>query len=187
MKKHVTAARALWTSTTAVTAAAFALAAPASAQDTETAETDDGKLPSIIVTANSREEILQDVPASAEILDETRVNALFSAAGDTTALAGSVPGLNVESSNGRVAPRFYNRGLSNPDFDQAASQPVSVHLDEVVLENVTLKSFPIFDVERVEVLRGPQGTLFGRNTPAGIVKIDTVKPGFEDDIRLGVS
>ena len=187
MKKHVTAARALWTSTTAVTAAAFALAAPASAQDTETAETDDGKLPSIIVTANRREENLQDVPVSAEILDETRVNALFSAAGDTTALAGSVPGLNVESSNGRVAPRFYIRGLGNTDFDLAASQPVSVLLDEVVLENVTLKSFPIFDVERVEVLRGPQGTLFGRNTPAGIVKIDTVKPGFEDDIRLGVS
>ncbi|MEM9085236.1 MAG: TonB-dependent receptor [Pseudomonadota bacterium] len=187
MKTHLTAARALWASTTAITAAAFAVATPALAQDAETAETDDGQLPSIIVTANRREENLQDVPVSAEILDETRVNALFSAAGDITALAGSVPGLNVESSNGRVAPRFYIRGLGNTDFDLAASQPVSVLLDEVVLENVTLKSFPIFDVERVEVLRGPQGTLFGRNTPAGIVKIDTVKPGFEDDIQMGLS
>ena len=90
----------------------------------------------------------------------------------STALAARVPGLFVESSNGRVAPRFYIRGLGNTDFDLAASQPVSVVMDEVVMENVTLKSFPIFDVDRIEVLRGPQGTLFGRNTPAGIVKIE---------------
>jgi outer membrane cobalamin receptor len=49
--------------------------------------------------------------------------------------------------------------------------------DEVVLENPILKGFPVFDIDRVEVLRGPQGTLFGRNTPAGIVKFDTVRPG----------
>ncbi|MEO0589256.1 MAG: TonB-dependent receptor [Pseudomonadota bacterium] len=187
MSHRIPAARALWASTTAITAAVFAFAAPAAAQDTETAEAEEGKLPSIIVTANRREENLQDVPVSAEILDQDRVGAIFSAAADTTALAGSVPGLNVESSNGRVAPRFYIRGLGNTDFDLAASQPVSVLLDDVVLENVTLKSFPIFDVERVEVLRGPQGTLFGRNTPAGIVKIDTVKPGFEDDVQVGLS
>ncbi len=187
MSHRIPAARAFWASTTIFSAAVFALAAPAAAQDAETEGAEEGKLPSIIVTANRREENLQDVPVSAEILDQGRVGAIFSAAGDTTALAGSVPGLNVESSNGRVAPRFYIRGLGNTDFDLAASQPVSVLLDEVVLENVTLKSFPIFDVERIEVLRGPQGTLFGRNTPAGIVKIDTIKPGFEDDIQLGFS
>jgi iron complex outermembrane receptor protein len=91
-------------------------------------------------------------------------------------LAARVPSLYVESSNGRLAPRFYIRGLGNSDFDLAASQPVSVIVDEVVLENVILKSFPMFDMEHVEVLRGPQGTLFGRNTPAGIVKFDTRKP-----------
>jgi len=187
MTKPILAARAFWASSTIFTAAAFAVAAPAMAQDSDTAEAEEGQLPSIIVTANRREENLQDVAVSAEILDKDRVGALFSAAADTTALAGSVPGLNVESSNGRVAPRFYIRGLGNTDFDLAASQPVSVLLDEVVLENVTLKSFPIFDVERVEVLRGPQGTLFGRNTPAGIVKIDTIKPGYEDDVKLGFS
>jgi iron complex outermembrane receptor protein len=180
-------ARSIWATTTAFTAAAFAFAAPAAAQDNETAEADDGQLPSIIVTANRREQNLQEVAISAESLDETRIGTIFSAGGDTTALAGSVPGLNIESSNGRVAPRFYIRGLGNTDFDLAASQPVSVLLDEVVLENVTLKSFPIFDVERVEVLRGPQGTLFGRNTPAGIVKIDTVKPGYEDNVQAGFS
>lgn len=87
-----------------------------------------------------------------------------------------MPSLQVESSNGRYAPRFYIRGLGNVDFDFTASQPVSVVLDDVVLESVYLKGFPLFDVQQLEVLRGPQGTLFGRNTPAGVVKIDTVKP-----------
>ncbi|MEM6266517.1 MAG: TonB-dependent receptor plug domain-containing protein, partial [Pseudomonadota bacterium] len=188
MSHRILSARALWASSTIFSAAAFGLAAPAVAQDgADAASEDEGQLPSIIVTANRREENLQDVAVSADILDQGRVDAIFSAAADTTALAGSVPGLNVESSNGRVAPRFYIRGLGNTDFDLAASQPVSFIMDDVVLENVTLKSFPIFDVDRIEVLRGPQGTLFGRNTPAGIVKVDTVKPSQETDVNVGLS
>ena len=66
--------------------------------------------------------------------------------------------------------------LGNTDFDLAASQPVSIVMDNVVMENVVLKSFPLFDIDQVEVIRGPQGTLFGRNTTAGIVKFDSVKP-----------
>ena len=96
---------------------------------------------------------------------------------DIRGLSGRVPSLNIESSFGRTFPRFYIRGLGNTDFDLNASQPVSLIYDDVVLENPILKGFPAFDVDRVEVLRGPQGTLFGRNTPAGIVKFDTVKPG----------
>jgi outer membrane receptor protein involved in Fe transport len=187
MSQRITAIRAAWAGSTILAAAAFTLAAPAAAQDAAAAAADEGQLDTIIVTANRRQENLQDVAVSAEILDQARVDTIFSAAGDVTALAGSVPGLNIESSNGRVAPRFYIRGLGNTDFDLAASQPVSVLLDDVVMENVTLKSFPIFDVERVEVLRGPQGTLFGRNTPAGIVKVDSIKPGQEVDIRAGLS
>ena len=87
-----------------------------------------------------------------------------------------VPSLIIESSFGRTFPRFYIRGLGNTDFDFNASQPVSLVYDDVVLENPILKGFPVFDLDRVEVLRGPQGTLFGRNTPAGIVKFDSVKP-----------
>ena len=87
-----------------------------------------------------------------------------------------MPSLNIESSFGRTFPRFYIRGLGNTDFDLNASQPVSLVYDDVVLENPILKGFPAFDVDRIEVLRGPQGTLFGRNTPAGIVKFDTVRP-----------
>lgn len=157
-----------------------AVAVPAHAQDASAdPAVEEGQLDAIIVTANRREENLQDVPVSAATLSADAVQSILAAGGEITSLSGHVPGLFIESSNGRAAPRFYIRGLGNTDFDLAASQPVSVVMDDVVLENVTLKAFPMFDVERVEVLRGPQGTLFGRNTPAGIVKIDTVRPGDE--------
>ncbi len=159
-------------------AGAFA-AAPALAQDTDTRETaeDDSGLGTIVVTAQRREENLQEVPVSVATLGGDTLDAITSTGSDVRALAGRVPSLNVESSFGRTFPRFYIRGLGNGDFDLNASQPVSVVYDDVVLENPILKGFPVFDLDRIEVLRGPQGTLFGRNTPAGIVKFDTVKPG----------
>ncbi|HBK90238.1 MAG TPA: TonB-dependent receptor [Parvularcula sp.] len=138
-------------------------------------------LDEVTVTAQRREENQQEVPISITTLPEDRFTAILQGADDIRALATRVPGLYAESSNGRIAPRFYIRGLGNTDFDLAASQPVSIVMDEIVMENVVLKSFPLFDIERVEVLRGPQGTLFGRNTPAGIVKFDTVKPGDETE------
>jgi outer membrane receptor for Fe3+-dicitrate len=101
----------------------------------------------------------------------------FQAAGDDTlALAGRVPGLYAETTTGRIFPRYYIRGLGNIDFYLGASQPVSIIQDDVVLEHVVLKSNPVYDLDRVEVLRGPQGSLFGRNTTAGIVKFDTIRP-----------
>jgi iron complex outermembrane receptor protein len=167
---------------------AAGFAQPALAQgDPPTAAQSDDALNTVYVTANRRTENLQDVPLSAATLEAEQVQTIFDAGGDVTALAARVPGLFVESSNGRVAPRFYIRGLGNTDFDLAASQPVSVIMDEVVLENVTLKSFPIFDVDRIEVLRGPQGTLFGRNTPAGIVNISTNRPTDQFDARGSLS
>ncbi|MGH6978971.1 MAG: TonB-dependent receptor plug domain-containing protein, partial [Brevundimonas sp.] len=101
----------------------------------------------------------------------------FQAAGDDIlALSGRVPGLYAETTTGRIFPRFYIRGLGNIDFYLGASQPVSIIQDDVVLEHVVLKSNPVYDMDQVEVLRGPQGSLFGRNTTAGIIKIDTIKP-----------
>src|SRR5512136_3389481 len=78
------------------------------------------------------------------------------------------------------------RGLGNTDFDLNASQPVSMLVDEIVLENPVVKGMPLWDLDRVEVLRGPQGTLFGRNTPAGAVKFETKKPTreFDGEFRL---
>ncbi|MCU7554013.1 TonB-dependent receptor [Alteromonas sp. ASW11-19] len=145
------------------------------AQD-EQKQKKEGSLEQITVTAQKRTQSIQDVPISIATLSGEKFESLFSGGGDILELAVRVPGLYAESSNGRVAPRFYIRGLGNTDFDLAASQPVSIIMDEVVMENVVLKSFPLFDVQQVEVLRGPQGTLFGRNTTAGIVKFDTVKP-----------
>ncbi len=156
----------------------LASAAPASAQEGAAAR--EG-LDEITVTAQRREENLQEVPVSVTTVPEDRLAAILAGAEDIRALATRVPGLYAESSNGRIAPRFYIRGLGNTDFDLAASQPVSIIMDEVVMENVTLKSFPLFDIAAVEVLRGPQGTLFGRNTPAGIVKFDTAKPTDETE------
>ena len=158
----------------AVMAAASLLAGPASAQQSEGII-----LEEIVVTATKRAESLQDVPISVATLSGEAYNALFSGSEDILALSGRVPGLYAESSNGRAAPRFYLRGLGNIDFDLAASQPVSIVMDEVVMENVVLKSFPLFDMENVEVIRGPQGTLFGRNTTAGIIKFNTRRPSDE--------
>jgi iron complex outermembrane receptor protein len=141
----------------------------------------DSVLEEVIVTATRREESLQDVPISVATLSGERFDTLFNGGEDVLALSGRVPGLYAESSNGRAAPRFYVRGLGNIDFDLGASQPVSFIMDDVVLENVVLKSFPLFDVEQVEVIRGPQGTLFGRNTTAGIVKVNTRRPTTESN------
>ncbi|MFZ8200216.1 TonB-dependent receptor [Alteromonas portus] len=146
------------------------------AQEAATTEKKEASLEQITVTAQKRTQSIQEVPISVATLSGEKFESLFSGGEDILALAVRVPGLYAESSNGRVAPRFYIRGLGNTDFDLAASQPVSIIMDEVVMENVVLKSFPLFDVQQVEVLRGPQGTLFGRNTTAGIIKFDTVKP-----------
>ncbi len=135
----------------------------------------------ITVTAQKREENIQDVPVSVSTLQGEDLAIITTGGTDVRALSARVPSLIMESSFGRAFPRFYIRGLGNTDFDLNASQPVSMVVDEVVLENPVVKGMPLFDLDRVEVLRGPQGTLFGRNTPAGIVKFETVRPSQEFD------
>ena len=176
--------RSLLAALLAASSAVALLASPALAQQQPAG---DSRLDVIIITANQREEDLQDVPVSAASLPEDQIEAIFAAGEDVLALAARVPALYAESSNGRVAPRFYIRGLGNTDFDVAASQPVSIIMDDVVMENVVLKSTPIFDVDRIEVYRGPQGTLFGRNTTAGIVRFTSVKPTEDFDARAQAS
>ena len=134
------------------------------------------KLSTITITAERHAENIQTVPISASTISDEKLDVLTSSGQDIRALAAAAPSLNVESDFGRVFPRLYIRGYGNADYHETASQPVSLIYDDVVLENSMLKGFPAFDLEQIEVLRGPQGTLFGRNTPAGVVKFDSVKP-----------
>ncbi|MFC3581498.1 TonB-dependent receptor [Sphingomonas hylomeconis] len=156
-------------------------ATAAVAQDTTgVAVTDTGSdsdLGEIVVTAERRSENLQKVPVSVAVVGGDALRDFQTGGEDILSLAGRVPGLYAESTTGRIFPRFYIRGLGNIDFYLGASQPVSIIQDDVVLEHVVLKSNPVFDVNQVEVLRGPQGSLFGRNTTAGIIKFDTIRPG----------
>lgn len=141
----------------------------------------------IEVTARKRTENVKDVPISVSALTPKKLEVLGSSGMDVRALSARVPSLLIESSFGRTFPRFYIRGLGNTDFDLLASQPVSLIYDDVVLENALTKGMPMFDLERVEVLRGPQGTLFGRNTTAGIIKVQSKKPTQDFDASVSAS
>jgi iron complex outermembrane receptor protein len=146
------------------------------------------QLETVIVTAQRRAENIKDVPMSIASIKGDKLDVLTSGAADIRFLSSRSPSVSVESDYGRTFPRFYIRGLGNTDFDLNASQPVGLVVDDVVQENAMLKGFPVFDVDQVEVLRGPQGTLFGRNSPAGVIKFDSAKPVFKTEgyLTLGV-
>jgi len=172
----------LLTAATPFAAVANAAAVPAAvpAASTAAVTTDDAALPDIVVTAERRSENLQKVPLSVGVVSGDLLRSFQTGGGDILELSGRVPGLYAETTTGRIFPRFYIRGLGNIDFYLGASQPVEIIQDDVVLEHVVLKSNPVYDLAQVEVLRGPQGTLFGRNTTAGIIKFDTIRPS--DDL-----
>ncbi|MGM9490678.1 TonB-dependent receptor [Ideonella sp. YS5] len=173
MRHHRPALRPL-----AAALALIGLAQAAHAQAPAGTETgaEPGKLQTITVTAERRSENILDVPSSISTISPEMLDVLATSGQDIRVLSGRVPSLNIESSYGRAFPRFYIRGYGNTDFRLNASQPVSLVYDDVVQENPILKGFPVFDLDRVEVLRGPQGTLFGRNTPGGVVKFDSARP-----------
>jgi iron complex outermembrane receptor protein len=135
-----------------------------------------GQLETVIVTAQRRSENIKDVPMAITALKGEKLDVLTSGGQDIRFLSARSPSLVVESDYGRSFPRFYIRGQGNTDFDLNASQPVGLVVDDIVQESPMLKGFPVFDVDQVEVLRGPQGTLFGRNSPAGVIKFDSAKP-----------
>ena len=170
--------KSLLAASTAVSAATLFLTLPAQAQATSESE---ARLAPVTVTAQRVEEDLQDVPVSITVVDGAKLNNLKAGGADVRFLSARVPSVVAESSFGRAFPRFYIRGIGNTDFDLNASQPVSLVYDGVPYESPILKGFPVFDLENIEVLRGPQGTLFGRNTPGGIIKFDSAKPVHEFD------
>ena len=153
-----------------------AVAAPAAAQ-TATADatadaTDDPMLEEIIVTATKREQRLQDVPVSitaisGEVVQERQIS-------DLRNLQGYVP--NMAILNSGVNPVVYIRGFGSGPNNVAFDQEVSVYLDGIYGGRGAQFTAPFFDLERMEVLRGPQGALFGRNTAAGAISIISAKP-----------
>jgi len=170
----------------ALTLAVASIQGTAWAEDVAAAETTSDS-DEILVTATRRAERAVDVPISVSSLAGEKLSVLNSSGQDIRFLSGRVPSLLAESSFGRTFPRFYIRGLGNTDFSADAAQPVSVVYDNIALESPFLKSSPAFDLENIEVLKGPQGTLFGRNTPAGVIKLTSKRPSEEFDAHASVS
>jgi iron complex outermembrane receptor protein len=123
----------------------------------------------IVVTANKREEHLQDVPLSVSAipgagLAKSRVTL-------TEDIAQLVPSLQMNTTVGHNTPIFSLRGVSMYDYSLNQSSPVATYYDEVYKGSFALFGVAMYDVERIEVLRGPQGTLYGKNTTGGAVNI----------------
>lgn len=141
-----------------------------------------GGLEEVVVTAQKRTQNLQDVPQAVTALtsDELRKQGIL----ETSDLMGSVPNVQVTSAYGRTQPNFSIRGISVAnEFSAATASPVGVYVDEVYQSFRAAHGQQLFDLESMEVLRGPQGTLYGRNTTGGAVNINTVKPNLESGIR----
>jgi iron complex outermembrane receptor protein len=102
-------------------------------------------------------------------------------------LVTQVPNLQVNGIVGEGSPLFSLRGVSMFDYSLNQSSPVASYIDEVYKGNFVLFGVEMYDLERIEVLRGPQGTLYGKNTTGGAINFITHKPGFdtEADIKIG--
>ena len=152
-----------------------ALAAPAAAQ--EAPPQDAATLDEVIVTAQRREQSLQDVPIAitafnAETLERTAATGIQD-------IAAKAPGVTLTQFN-IGEPQLYIRGVGSSS-DSAASDPsIGVSIDEVSIGRSGASALAFLDIERVEVLRGPQGTLYGRNASGGALNIYTRKPVFQN-------
>jgi len=158
--------------------AIVAIAAPAHAQDGDAGANADEAAPGeIIVTAQKRAERLQDVPlaitaVSAETLENKGIT-------DTKNLAAVAPSLTYTQGNNPSNSTFRIRGIGTQVFGQGGESSVSTVIDGVVLARQGQGFADLADIERIEVLRGPQGTLFGKNATGGVISVVTADPGRE--------
>ncbi|MGA1694828.1 MAG: TonB-dependent receptor plug domain-containing protein, partial [Burkholderiaceae bacterium] len=164
--------------------AASTIAIPVSVQAQQTqasASTD-----TITVTARRREELIQDVPGavsafSGEALDKAGVD-------DILGIADLVPNTTLKASRGtNTTLTAFIRGVGQQDPVAGYEPGVGVYLDDVYLARPQGAVMDIYDVQRVEVLRGPQGTLYGRNTIGGAVKYVTRRLGVKPELRANVT
>lgn len=171
--------RAKFVFLTCCAGAALLSAAPSHAQDQAAAEaqpgtaTADEQSSDIVVTAQKREQSLQDVSVSVTALGADAIESLGRQ--DVTALANQVPNLQTNQYAPTVTV-FNIRGISQNDFADQQEAPIAFYNDEVYVGALGAISGQTFDIERIEVLRGPQGTLFGRNATGGLIQILTADP-----------
>jgi outer membrane receptor protein involved in Fe transport len=160
------------------TIATLLLATGANAQTTTpTAAEDNTGLADIVVTANKRSENLQNVPIAINAIagDALTTRGIV----ETSDLAAQVPNLQISSPFGKTQPNFILRGVSvGNEFNANQASPIGVYLDEDYLSARFAQGMNLFDLERVEVVKGPQGTLYGRNTVGGAINIITRKAEF---------
>ena len=132
----------------------------------------------VVVTAQSRKQSVQDVPIAVQVVTMKDIEAL--GATDLSDLNGYIPGLIVDSIE-PTQPGFGIRGVNPGDFGIATDAPVGIYVDGVYTGKTggALQNF--IDVQRIEVIKGPQGTLFGRNSAAGAVSIITNEPAADFD------
>jgi len=118
----------------------------------------------VLVTAERRSQSIQDVPLSVAAIggDDVTVGKIS----DLNDIAFKVPGVTFNEFN-VGEPRLYIRGIGNSSDSAASDQAVGVFLDEVYIGRTGGVGFDLFDLERIEILRGPQGTLYGKNTNGG--------------------
>jgi iron complex outermembrane receptor protein len=134
-----------------------------------------GSLEEVLVTARRREESMQDVPIAVSAFSAEELRMLQ--AEDLAGLQGTVPNLNLVQGRGSAnSANIYIRGIGQPDALQTFDPGVGVYLDDVFVARIQGALFNLYDVQRVEVLRGPQGTLYGKNTIAGAIKLISKKP-----------
>ena len=174
----------LFTVLGATMAATFA--APVVAQQDESAEASDGVIEELIVTARRRDESLQDVPLSitaftGEQLERTGAENLI-------AVGQSTPNATLEVSRGtNTTITAFIRGVGQQDPVAGFEAGVGMYVDDVYLNRPQAAVLDIYDVERIEVLRGPQGTLYGRNTIGGAIKYVTRGLSDESEFKVRAS
>ena len=138
----------------------------------------------IVVTAQKRSEKLSDVPISVTALGASQLTAQHVT--DLSGLTSAVPNLRAISTVGEDTPIFALRGVSMSDYSLNQSGPIATYYDEAYIGNFAEFGTAMFDLERIEVLRGPQGTLYGRNSTGGAVNLVSKKPTFDNSGFLTV-
>jgi iron complex outermembrane receptor protein len=150
------------------------------------ATADNSLLQEVIVTATKRSEAAQKVGIAITAFSSDQMKELGMVSSSDLAL--HTPGLQLQTSGGEGNTMSMTlRGVGQNDFNDHQESPVAIYIDEVYSSALTGTSFQAFDLERVEVLRGPQGTLFGRNATGGLVQFVTSKPtkDFQGFVNLG--